>query len=52
MMNAELVLVIVQSILTYGPSAVTAIAEVMQHTEITVEDVRNLFIDNDPEDYF
>jgi hypothetical protein len=52
MNNPALILAIIQAILQYGPQAVIAIAVAMRDAEITPEDVENIFIDKEPEDYF
>ena len=51
-MGAELTIAIVQAILTYGPSAVMTIANAMQDKEVTADDIKALFIDKEPGDYF
>ena len=51
-MNEALILAIIQALLTYGPKAVFAIAAAMATKEITPEEIRELFIDKKPEDYF
>lgn len=51
-MNALLVISIIQAILRYGPDAVLTIADAMQKSSPTPEDIKNLFIDKEPEDFF
>jgi hypothetical protein len=51
-MTEALILEIIISVLKYGPTAIISIANAMQEKEITVEDVRALFIDKDPEEFF
>jgi hypothetical protein len=52
MTNAALTLAIIQAILQYGPQAVITISDAMRDEDITPEDIEELFIDEDPEDYF
>ena len=51
-MEAALALSIIEAILKYGPNAVTAIAAAFENKEPTPEDIRALFIDKEPEEYF
>jgi len=52
-MKAETTLSIIEMILKYGPQAIFAISEAMKKKEdITKEDIQNLFITKDPEEYF
>ena len=52
-MSPVIVIPIVQAILKYGPDAVILIADLIKSKdEITPEDINNLFITKDPEDYF
>ena len=52
-MNSELILAIVIAVITYGPKAVIAIAEILKTKEnVTGEDIQCLFITKKPEDYF
>jgi hypothetical protein len=52
MKNPALILAIIQAILQYGPQAVITIGDAMRDTEIIPEDVENLFINKEPEEYF
>ena len=52
-MGTASILAIVTAILKYGPTAITSIAKALEVKEdITPEDIKELFIDKDPEDYF
>lgn len=51
-MNAELTLSVIVAILRYGPKAILAIAEAFKNSDPTAEDIKQLFIAEDPEDYF
>lgn len=51
-MNAALVIAIVQAVLTYGPNAVIAISNAMQTSDPTPEQIKALFIDKEPVEYF
>lgn len=52
-MQDAIVIEIIKQLLTYGPSVVTEIASMMEAKEdITVDDIRALKIDKDPETYF
>lgn len=51
-MKAELILAIIETILKYGPSAVSNIAVALQNENVTPKDIKNLRIDKEPEDYF
>jgi len=48
-MNAELTLAIIQAILRYGPSVVVQLAKAFENNEPSVEDIKNLRIEGDPE---
>jgi hypothetical protein len=53
MKNTELILAIVVAVITYGPRAVLAIAEILQLKEnATAADIEALYITQKPEDYF
>lgn len=52
-MGPATILSIITAILKYGPSAITSIAKVLEvKDDITPEDIKELFIEKDPEDYF
>ena len=51
-MNAELTLAIIAAIVKYGPSAVVTISAAMQQGSVTSADIKALFIDKEPEEYF
>ena len=51
-MESKLVLSIIASVLKYGPQAVIKIADAMKSKEITTDDIKALFINDDPADYF
>ena len=52
-MDSALILTIIEMIIKYGPSAVVAISGAIQDdSEVTAEDIKKLFIDKDPEEYF
>lgn len=51
-MNATLVIAIIQAILRHGPSAVHTISDAMSVGDITPEQIDELFIHKEPEDYF
>jgi len=48
----ELVIAIVGAVIKYGPSAVQTISTAMKDKDITPEDIKDLFIDKDPAEYF
>jgi SRSO17 transposase len=51
--NAELVLAIIKSLVTYGVPALFVIADTLKAKDKpTVEDIEGLFITKKPEDYF
>ena len=52
MPNAALTIAIVQSILQYGPTAVITISKAFETGEPTVEEIKALFIDKSPVEYF
>jgi len=47
-----LLLSVIDILLRYGPKAIMAIAEAMKIETVTADDVRALFIDKRPEDFF
>ena len=51
-MQAALALSIIEAILTYGPNAVVTIAAAFEKGEPTPEEIKALFIDKEPEEYF
>ena len=51
-MQAAMILAIIEKIIRYGPSAVIAIAKAFESGKPTVEEIENLTIDKDPEEYF
>jgi len=52
-MGTEAILATIMAILKYGPSAITSIAKTLEvKDEITPGEIKELFIDKDPEDYF
>jgi hypothetical protein len=53
MKNSELILAIVVAVITYGPRAVIAIAEILKIKEnVTAADIESLYITKKPEDFF
>lgn len=51
-MKAEIIIEIINALLQYGPTAIIKIAESMKEKELTVDDIKTLFINKDPEEYF
>jgi hypothetical protein len=51
-METALVLSIIQAVLTYGPDAVIAISDALREGKRTPEEIKALFIDKMPEEYF
>ena len=51
-MNAALALAIIQAILQYGPNAVITIAAAFDKGDPTPDQIRALFINKTPEEYF
>ena len=52
-MQAAMILAIVERIIRYGPNAVVAIAELWGSSDKpTIDQIKALKIDKDPEDYF
>lgn len=52
MHNAALTIAIAQAVLQYGPTAVLTISKAFDFGEPTVEEIKKLFIDKTPEEYF
>ena len=52
MASAVLTLTIIEMILKYGPQAVLTISAAWEDEAPTPEQIRGLFIDKDPEEYF
>lgn len=50
--NAVLTLTIIEMILRYGPAAVAIIADAMETEDPTPAQIRGLFINKEPEEYF
>jgi hypothetical protein len=52
-MKAELVVAIIAAVITHGPRAVIAIAELLKVREnVSASDIEALYITKKPEDYF
>jgi hypothetical protein len=51
-MEAALVISIVQAVLTYGPNAVIAISKALEEGKRTPEEIKALFIEKEPWEYF
>ncbi len=51
-MEADLILAIIDKLLVYGPRVVVEISAAFENGDPTAEDIRNLKITKEPEDYF